>query len=768
VPYFPLGRLGTVPSIAVWMVFLGAPAYGGPAEDAEERDAYLELPEVPRASLLPPTRLESTDSSSGSESSETIAIQGGEAKRDRIAGSAYFFDEKELERFEHIDIHRVLNEVPGVYVRGEDGYGLRPNIGLRGVSSDRSSKITLMEDGILFGPAPYSAPAAYYFPLVTRMTGIEVFKGPSAVAYGPQTVGGAINFLSRPIPEKMQGSIDLAAGSNVFGKAHGYWGTSGKNWGVLLEGVRLQTDGFKELDGGGDTGFDKNELLVKTRVNSDPSLDVQHSLEMRFMFSNETSNETYLGLTDDDFRAKSNRRYFSSNQDRMEWERYAYAATYALTMEALQVSLTGYRHDLDRTWRRVNGFRGGPPLEEILANPDSGQNAVFVSVLRGDEDSVTEDQTLLIANNKRTFVSQGVQLSGSWQSDPLDWIRNELRFGVRFHHDDIERDHTQDGLRIQSRTLVPDGRPRQAVTVNNGFARAWALYAQDELTLGPVLLTPALRVELIETGFGDRLTGRQDSRSDTVLLPGIGAFVQATSWLGFLAGVHRGFSPVSPGQAPEIQPESSINYEAGIRVVAKATRAELIGFFNDYSNLTGECTFSSGCTEGLLDTQFNGGTVRVYGLEALVSQTFQLPWDVSLSGKLAYTLTLSEFLSSFSSENPQFGDVEVGDELAYLPNHQGSLILGLGKGPVEVNVALRYVSEMRDQAGQGSIPENERVEPNLITDLAITVAASPSDFLYVNLNNAFNETYIASRRPFGARPGQPLQLLLGYKHRFGP
>ena len=68
--------------------------------------------------------------------------------------------------------------MPGVYSRGEDGFGLRPNIGIRGVSPDRSKKVTLMEDGILFGPAPYSAPAAYFFPLVTRMDGHAGDQGP--------------------------------------------------------------------------------------------------------------------------------------------------------------------------------------------------------------------------------------------------------------------------------------------------------------------------------------------------------------------------------------------------------------------------------------------------------------------------------------------------------------------------------------------------------------------------------------------------------------
>ena len=49
--------------------------------------------------------------------------------------------EQELDRYEATDIHQVLARVPGVYVRGEDGFGLRPNIGLRGANSDRSAKV---------------------------------------------------------------------------------------------------------------------------------------------------------------------------------------------------------------------------------------------------------------------------------------------------------------------------------------------------------------------------------------------------------------------------------------------------------------------------------------------------------------------------------------------------------------------------------------------------------------------------------------------------
>lgn len=76
---------------------------------------------------------------------DKVYITGGADDINRQPGSAMLIDDVALEEFEYTDIHRVLNSVPGVNLQEEDGYGLRPNIGLRGTPPERSKKVTVME-----------------------------------------------------------------------------------------------------------------------------------------------------------------------------------------------------------------------------------------------------------------------------------------------------------------------------------------------------------------------------------------------------------------------------------------------------------------------------------------------------------------------------------------------------------------------------------------------------------------------------------------------
>ena len=197
-----------------------------------------------------------------------------------------------------------------MYVREEDGYGLRPNIGIRGAVAERSQKITIMEDGILITPAPYSAPAAYYVPNISRMQAVEVLKGPSAIRHGPHTVGGAVNLVTADVRPSRFAEIDVSYGSDAFYQLQGIYSDQFEDTDFSLDFATLGTDGFKSLDGGGGTGFVKNEVNLKVQREFNGKRD--HLLSIKAGWADEDADETYLGLSDEDFETNPVRRYRAS------------------------------------------------------------------------------------------------------------------------------------------------------------------------------------------------------------------------------------------------------------------------------------------------------------------------------------------------------------------------------------------------------------------------------------------------------------------------
>ena len=706
----------------------------------------------------------------GVDLSDTIVVE--ERGKKVVAGAAQAVDAEHLERFEYDDANQILGDIAGVDLREEEGYGLRPNIGMRGSGSERSAKIALLEDGLPIAPAPYSAPAAYYFPLMTRMKRVEVLKGPAAIRHGPNTVAGALNLITKPIPRERETSLDVALGNDLYGKLHASHAESYERFGVLIEGIKLRTDGFKQLDGGGDTGFDKNSINLKLRANNNPLADVYSEVTAKLGYADEVSDETYTGLTDDDFAANPYRRYRATQLDRMEWDHTQVQLNHKLEIGGeFALHTRVYRHDFDRSWRKLNNFNSADgALSEILANPGVGINQIFYAVLTGEVDSSSDAEALVIGTNKRVFVSQGFQSIGKVTKEWLGAV-HELDIGVRLHYDEAVRFHSEDLFMMESGQLVGTGAETAITRDTLGRATAWSLFANESATVGKLTANVGGRVELVSIEHADRAdpTNDTDDRYN-VFIPGGGVFYKLREDLGLLAGVHKGFVPVAPGQGNDVDPEESVNYELGARFGRDWISAEAVAFYTDYSNLKGTCTFSTGCAEDMVDAEFNGGDARVFGLEAHAHGTVDLG-PVKLPVRATYTYNNSRFQSSFSSSNPQWGDVEEGFEIPYLPAHRLSVGVGVGGAPLdghawEVSAAGRFSSSMRDRAGAGDVPDIERTDAIYVVDLAASYGVNSWGKGYLTVSNLFDQAHVVSRRPFGARPGKPRFFILGYKNTF--
>ena len=676
-----------------------------------------------------------------------------------LPGSGYRVDATTLERFDLVDLHQALSFVPGVYLREEDGFGLRPNIGIRGASAERSQKVTIMEDGVLIAPAPYSAPAAYYVPNVSRLSAIEVLKGPSAIHHGPHTVGGAVNFVTRAVPDGARTELDASLGNHGFHKFRGARGGTSERVGYLVEALRYGSGGFKEIDGGGDTGFVRHGLDAKLRWQ--PGREGRR-LTLKLGYADEDADETYLGLTDYDFGRTPYRRYPASKLARFQSSHYLAHLDYSALLKQGSVNAKVYWNRFEREWNKVDGFIDGPMLPLVFARP--AQFARHYRLLTGATDSTGAEGDLLdITNNDRGFSSYGVQATVA-RTLTSGRFAHTVTAGLRLHHDEVRRDHRPRGYRMAAGDLIWDGVARAAKTRNQAATDAVAAFISDEIVRDRWRLTLGVRLEQIAGEFEDRTTRAQRSDDQFVLSPGVGVFWQTTERFGLLAGVYRGFSPAGPGSV-DIDPEQSLNFEYGVRHAGDNVRFEAVGFFSDYRNLLGRCRVSdSGCEPG---DEFNGGRVEIAGLELTAGASSE-PWPgVAVDVHFNYTYTESAFQNSFLSQFSQWGLVRRGDELPYLPTHVGRVGVRVAKHPWEFSASVRGQSQTREEPGFDAIDAGLYADGYAVLDLAAGWQATEGTLVQLLLKNVTDEAAIVSHRPFGARPNRPLAAIVRLKVTLG-
>jgi len=525
------------------------------------------------------------------------------------------------------------------------------------------------------------------------------------------------------------------------------------------------------LDSGDDTGFKKDDVMIKLQYDLS-SNGIKQLIELKYSIANEKSDETYLGLSDNDFAQNPNRRYVASQNDLMDWNHQQLQLTHFFATDDFDITTRVYRNDFERSWYKINGFKDGlihRDLQEILAGPNDETNALFYEVLTGQRDTQQEYEKIILGDNYREYYSQGIQ-SELHTDISLFGFKHKVNTGVRIHQDQIKRRHTEDAYFMQSAQLVPDGSGNINTTTNLEETDAVSVFFQDTISINSLDLTFGIRGEFFDSLYQNQAPGKEgdwQKKSSSIWLPSVSGFYTLSENAGLLFGIHEGFVPTSPQESPDIDIENSINYEFGGRYNDGNAKAELVVFFNDIKNLKEECSFSAAASCGSsLDEEFNGGEVDVYGIELSSSYNIMLDHGFEMPVSLVYTYTSSEFKSDFSSDFPMWGEITAGDELPYLPKNQLTASIGLLSDSWEINLLARYIDEMLEASGEGVLLSGVSTEVYAVIDFSASYDLEQYGHIYVKADNLLDEQEIVSRRPYGARPSKPQQFQIGYQYSF--
>lgn len=714
---------------------------------------------------------------------DPVVIVGDRAKY--ISGSGQYINILKIEKLNQPNVNNVLRIVPGVNVRDEEGFGLRPNIGLRGTPVNRSAKITLMEDGILIAPAPYADPAAYYFPTFSRMQGIEVLKGSSQIKYGPYTVGGAINLLSTVIPNTFKGFAQVGLGSFGTNQQRIWVGDSRKNIDYVFEINRIASNGFKVLPNGENTGFDRRDVMGKIRWHTDEDAKIAQSVMLKMVASVEDGNETYLGLTYEDFQTNRLSRYAATQKDILDMNHNHLSLTHTISpVEGLKFHTTAYYSFTYRDWARVNSI-AGQSLNNILQNPASFANAY--QVMTGKANGAIDYQSA-----ERTFFSKGIQTNAQYLFVKNDWT-HKIQFGMRYHLDQADRFATRSAYNMTNGTMILFAagiKGNQENQIRN--AQSLATFLNYDLSFKRLKVSPGVRYENINFDFQNygtadnaRLgTGLRSAENQlTVILPGIGLHYWLNENMNLLGGIHKGFSPpgmpsvtATSGQA---RMETSVNYELGYHFEKNGYTAQVVGFFNNYSNILGSDNISGG---GLgTGDMFNAGNAHIRGIEIsfegnLLSNK-NYPSGLSFPVSLAYTFTDARFQETFINGGGDWGTgrINQGDRIPFITPHLLTANVGVSNQKFDLTLSSRFTGITRVKPGAGAliIPDNvvKYADVNalagfLIIDLSTNYDVTKSVTAFATINNLTNSKAIVANLPQGYRPNMPLSFNTGLKIRF--
>ena len=638
-----------------------------------------------------------------------------------IPGAIDIISPEEMEMIQPASLQDALKIVPGVNARDEEGYGAIPNIGIRGLSPNRSTKVLILEDGAPIQPSLFLSNASYYSPPVERISSIEVLKGATGLRYGPNTIGGVINYQSKtPLKD---GIVKGKLGSHGYRLLELEAGTSSeqKSMGGGINLITSEANGFRN------NGYRMNDILVKGGM----AIGQSQWLGLKLTRYENEINTSYVGLRPDEFIHTPTKN--PAPDDQFLSNRTSFDINHELEIDtSTKLKTLMYWSQLERNfWRRDVASK----TRQGTSFVDCGGTAYCVTGRNRNFDMLGIDSRLF--TNYQAFG-----------------IQNESEIGVRVHSETMSNKTERSNAGPRARTGVITGN-------ENNDAKAVALYLQNRfLFTDQFAVTPGVRVESYRQNRKNEMNGVQGQANNTELVPGIGATWQLAPELQLYSSFYKGFAPAmisaaisGDGVDQKLDAERSMNIEFGFRGQAQKWTYEGAAFRMDFSNQIVNQALSGGISKT------NGGQSLHQGAEGALGYAITSAWSVLAN---ATYIPVAEFKGGTLGP--------IGNRIPYTPKLTGNLGLNYSKDGLKSFLNVYHVSSQYADS-VNTVEESNDGTKGLIpafTTLNWSIVYSPQKHLklFGVVRNLFDKKFISGRSPDGIFPGAERNFEIGLAYQF--
>ncbi|HSJ48188.1 MAG TPA: TonB-dependent siderophore receptor [Gammaproteobacteria bacterium] len=661
----------------------------------------------------------------------------GESEQDvaRQPGAVAIVTTEDLATTQPMSTEDALRNIPGVVIKPEEESAVVANIGIRGLSA-ADYKSLILEDGVPVAPGLFVGNGRYYNPRIQRMESIEVLKGAASLRYGPNTIGGVINYKTKQPDD----GVAVAGRVGSFGYREAVLEAGGSApSGEATAGVvytRARSDGFQNK------GFEMEDLMLKGGM----LIGDNHWISAKVSHYDNEANISYRGLFLDAFRADAN---FNPAPD--DW--------FLTTRKSL---------DLNHEWEIDSSMTLNTLLYWSEMNRDYWRFGTVTGTPTQTVNGLTQwNYSDNVNGNNRAFDRVGLDSRLHVQHDSFG-MSNEAEFGFRFMEEEMI-DQTILGTREKPRTAE---RGVGKDTVDG--ATSYALFAQNRFILNDRLsLTPGLRIEKYEQTRLKRqvsaAAGNSVKTSNTEYVPGVGLTFQATPTAQLYGGIYKAFSPALNGdslsglQDQQLDAERSINLEIGVRGGNERVRYELTAFRMEFDNQI----IPANSNTNFQNT--NGGETLHQGVEGAIGYEFGNGFSIDAN---ATYVPDAEFVGNRYASDGVTITIPDGNRVTYTPELVANLRLGYRTGNLKTALTANYIDEQyTDTANTDTIQENTsgfftgRLDSYTTVDLTANYDVNKQFSLSAAVKNLTDERYIASLRQ-GIYAGPSRSFELGGRYSF--